>query len=658
MSGNHPPETSDEKTPLLGVDSMEKSDMNGLEHQEIPEKKGMTKNKLLVVVCILMCELCERLTYYSCVANLVLYCTSKLELPTSTATTVSLIFSVNADKTKVVVFRNGFRPVDTIFYYDNKELQVVNSYVYLGVLLHYNGKFLHTQKRLAQQGSRAMSSLMNSLKQFFITPEEQMFLFDRTVFIIPVFGGYIADTIAGKYNTILGAGLIYLLGLFLLPASAVDYSKWFGQDDEGASYDMTVETRKNFFFSGLVFIALGTGGIKANVGPFGAQQVDDMGPEAVQSFFNWFYWFINAGALVAYSGVAYIQQNISFEIGFLIPLVSMVVALILFVVAKNQYVITQPGGSILQDSVGVCMATKCRGFDKARGPYSNDMVDGVIAVLRILPVFLLIIIYWAIYSQMQSSFFLQSERMNIYIGDAKMPAALLNIFNTIIILILIPIMDRIVYPFLAKINRSPSHLQRIGVGFILATLSVVVAGILEIYRKKNLASTGGVSQDLAGDTFNASTISFFAQVPEFALVGASEVFTSISGLEFAYSQAPDFMQGVCMGLFLMMSGLGNYVSEAILKIVRAATGSEPPDSWFPDEINEGKTEYLFFLLGILMFVDFIIFVFVAKCYKYRKTQAETYEAAIVPEKQGIPENQAPPGYDNFVYADENYSTKF
>jgi hypothetical protein len=36
------------------------------------------------------------------------------------------------------------------------------------------------------------------------------------------------------------------------------------------------------------------------------------------------------------------------------------------------------------------------------------------------------------------------------------------------------------------------------------------------------------------------------------------------------------MQGVCMGLFLMMSGLGNYVSEAILKIVRAATGTEPP----------------------------------------------------------------------------------
>ena len=64
--------------------------------------------------------------------------------------------------------------------------------------------------------------------------------------------------------------------------------------------------------------------------------------------------------------------------------------------------------------------------------------------------------------QMSTSLFLQSERMDIRVGNAKMPAAMLNIFNTIIILILIPIMDRIVYPLLAKFNRSPSHLQRMG----------------------------------------------------------------------------------------------------------------------------------------------------------------------------------------------------
>jgi hypothetical protein len=41
------------------------------------------------------------------------------------------------------------------------------------------------------------------------------------------------------------------------------------------------------YMIGLVFIAMGTGGIKSNVGPFGAYQVDDVGPEAVQTFFNW-----------------------------------------------------------------------------------------------------------------------------------------------------------------------------------------------------------------------------------------------------------------------------------------------------------------------------------------------------------------------------------
>ena len=64
---------------------------------------------------------------------------------------------VNIDKTKVVVFRNSWRPVNDHFFYDNMELQIVDSYVCLGMLLHYNGKFLQTEKRLSQEGARALS---------------------------------------------------------------------------------------------------------------------------------------------------------------------------------------------------------------------------------------------------------------------------------------------------------------------------------------------------------------------------------------------------------------------------------------------------------------------------------------------------------------------
>jgi hypothetical protein len=66
-------------------------------------------------------------------------------------------------------------------------------------------------------------------------------------------------------------------------------------------------------------------------------------------------------------------------------------------------------GSIIVDSLGVCCDAGCRKFDKARksngGKYTDEFVSGVIAVLRVLPVFILIIMYWAIYSQVSFSLY-------------------------------------------------------------------------------------------------------------------------------------------------------------------------------------------------------------------------------------------------------------
>ena len=68
-----------------------------------------------------------------------------------------------------------------------------------------------------------------------------------------------------------------------------------------------------------------------------------------------------------------------------------------------------------------------------------------------------------------------------------------------------------------------------GIGMLLASSSVFVAAILEVYRKNIMRSGGWEIQVLAGQSFNASTLSVFAQVPQFTLIGASEVFASITG---------------------------------------------------------------------------------------------------------------------------------
>ena len=64
---------------------------------------------------------------------------------------------------------------------------------------------------------------------------------------------------------------------------------------------------------------------------------------------------------------------------------------------------------------------------------------------------------------------------------------------------------------------------------VLAALAMVYAGGLEVFRKRDISEHGYIQQSLGKDKFNASKISMFAQVPEFAFIGSSEVFASISG---------------------------------------------------------------------------------------------------------------------------------
>ncbi len=70
---------------------------------------------------------------------------------------------------------------------------------------------------------------------------------------------------------------------------------------------------------------------------------------------------------------------------------------------------------------------------------------------------------------------------------------------------------------------------------VLVSLSSIVAGIVEISRKNIMQEGGWEEQVLAGETFNASTLSVFVQIPQYMLVGASEVFTGIAGKYLIYT---------------------------------------------------------------------------------------------------------------------------
>ena len=204
----------------------------------------------------------------------------------------------------------------------------------------------------------------------------------------------------GRYNTIFGSALLYIVGTIALTLATYQYPP---------GYAMSISSKEGFLAVSLILIAVGTGGIKANVSPMGADQVEHEGPEMVQKFFDWFYWFIQIGAILAYTVVAYIQQSFSFFDGYLITVISMILATILLLLGRNHYIIPPPKGSYTVDTIKIIaggVKKKLCGdkslvqnhwLDGAKvtkgGDFPDNKVEGVKCVIRLMPIFLTFIFY-------------------------------------------------------------------------------------------------------------------------------------------------------------------------------------------------------------------------------------------------------------------------
>ena len=123
--------------------------------------------------------------------------------------------------------------------------------------------------------------------------------------------------------------------------------------------------------------------------------------------------------------------------------------------------------------------------------------------------------------------------MKLQLSDNfTMPAASLYLFEITVLLLLIPLVDRIVYPALRRAGIDFTPLKKIAVGMLFATGSVMMAGVMEIQRKKFLANHGYVTQDpFHNAPVNASQMNVFYQLPQYLLQGTGEVLVSIPGIE-------------------------------------------------------------------------------------------------------------------------------
>lgn len=109
----------------------------------------------------------------------------------------------------------------------------------------------------------------------------------------------------------------------------------------------------------LGFLSIGSGGIRPCSIPFGVDQFDAKtkeGRRGINSFFNWYYMSFTIILIIALTLVVYIQDSVSWVLGFGIPTMLMLIAILLFFVGTKFYVYVKPEGSVFTSILQVMVA--------------------------------------------------------------------------------------------------------------------------------------------------------------------------------------------------------------------------------------------------------------------------------------------------------------
>jgi POT family proton-dependent oligopeptide transporter len=440
--------------------------------------------------------------------------------------------------------------------------------------------------------------------------------FNAGVYALPMVGALIADRWWGKYKTILWLSLAYCVGHALLATFDKDFSG---------------------FAIGLVFIAIGAGGIKPCVSAHVGDQFGRGNWSKVQRVYQAFYFIINFGALFATLIIPAVKHRFGFSYAFALPGVLMAIATVFFWMGRKEFVHVpgRPGGKLgaidvltglllfaaiaapmfgrglvpayaglsLPGKLLVSLAFVALGLlsfrvrqriapddgflavllytvtvkltgreqasivrenvresDSGLSPFwrpalrrfGKEAAEGPPAVLRIISVFAMVSVFWALFDQNASSWVAQARDMDRHFALLGLSFDVLpeqiQAANPALVMMLVPLTGWLLYPGIEKLLRiEMTPLRRMTLGMFLASLSFVIVALAQ--------------QRLdAGERVHVGV-----QLLAFLVLTSAEVMVSVTGLEFAYTQAPRRMKSLIMGFWMLAVSLGNILVAVLAR---------------------------------------------------------------------------------------------
>ena len=300
----------------------------------------------------------------------------------------------------------------------------------------------------------------------------------------------------------------------------------------------------------------------------------------------WLTLFISAACFAAFIVLFLMRQNIKEDDGFLA---------VLFYSAKNW--IQGNSTAATDDSLAEDDIRRNRFFAPAAKKFGSEAAEGPLAVLKIMSIFIFVSVFWALFDQHGSTWIEQAKAMErsfdfdpagwwvfgLSLGftlalagalmfqkmEHRVTAGLVGVVsgaafalyavqtdfqftvqpsqvgavNPFMVMILIPVTVFGLYPLLDRLGFKPTPLRRMTMGMFMAAFSFVAVALIQ--------------QAMDDRSPTDDKIHVLWQMVPYLILTLSEVMVSITGLEFAYRQAPKTMKSVIMGFWLFTVTLGN-----------------------------------------------------------------------------------------------------
>lgn len=243
-------------------------------------------------------------------------------------------------------------------------------------------------------------------------------------------------------------------------------------------------------------------------------------------------------------------------------------------------------------------------FEPVRARFGDEAAEGPPAVLGIVVVFSMVSVFWALFDQHASTWITQAQEMNLkltmpamtwkfavggtialsiyggvwlfsWISNRRIPARVtwivvsilgaigaicgiidvvspewqeetlkpeqISALNPLMVMAIIPLLNVLVYEPLKRRGLEAKPLQKMSVGMFLAAIAFSAAAILQ-----TRIETAGNGQ-----------VHVLWQIVQYLIMTTAEVLVSVTGLEFAYTQAPRTMKSTIMGCWLLSVTAGN-----------------------------------------------------------------------------------------------------